>query len=106
MASDTASIDSEVVLLEKPKSDNKDALLCPNCLGEGRRNADGSRPKLWNGEKCRTCGYRTMSPTHWEPADHSLSGKKAWITRKMKYGPSGTSKTRRPCYKEGELFKL
>jgi hypothetical protein len=99
--------DSEGFLVEKdtrPKKNLEDVMLCPNCLKSGTRNADGSRPKLWNGEVCRRCGYRAMSPVPWEPPNHSDSAKKGWITRKMRYGLSGMKVTREPPYKNDELF--
>ena len=98
--------DAEGFTVEKarPEKQKEDALLCPNCLKQGKRNADGSRPKLWNGEKCRTCGYRAMTPAKWDPANHSDSAKRGWVTRRMRYGLLGVRQQRKPITASDELF--
>lgn len=45
-----------------------------------------------------------MNPIPWEPSDHKLAARRAWIKRRMLYGPNGMRPNNKPLLPEGEGF--
>lgn len=64
-------------------------LLCPACQEKGVRNANGSCPILRNGRECRRCGFVFRLPLEKGKRNYESDARKAWLTRKMRYGPTG-----------------
>lgn len=52
---------------------------------DGRRTSTGKVPRLEKGRYCRVCGFRLAI----EKRDRGVASKRAWVTRRERYGYSG-----------------